>query len=218
MDQIRLLVFDEEPLMGTLIASIVNEEDDLVSTGVATTLPDALEGARETDVVVISTSVPDRGAFAFLRAIDEKDYDCKVVIMGLGDSEKELLAYIEAGIDAYVPREGGVEDLLTNIRAAAKSEAHASPQVVGLLIDRITELARLCEDIGIEINGDAELTDREQEVLELVAEGLSNQEIADRLYIEVGTVKNHVHRLLTKLNVSNRKEAARYFRIVSQKD
>ena len=161
MEEIRVLLFDEEPLMGALISSILNDEDDLNVVNICTTLLDALEEAAGVDVVVVSTSVPDQGAFELVRTVNSNEYECGVVVMGLGDSEKELLAYIEAGIDAYVPKEGGVEDLLTNIRAAANSEAHASPEVVSLLMARIAELAQLCDEVGIQIDGVPDLTDRE---------------------------------------------------------
>ncbi len=216
MEQIQVLLVDEEPLIGTLISTILNDEEDIHVTHIASSFDDAIENAADADVVIISTSVPDQGALELVRAINAKQIDCGVVVMGMGSSSQEILAFVEAGITAYVPKEGGVDDLLENIRAAAQGNAHASPEVVGLLMDRIAELTQLCDDAGIQVDGVPDLTDREQDVLKLVAEGMTNQEIADTLYIELGTVKNHVHNLLTKLNVSNRQEAARYFRLMYQ--
>jgi DNA-binding NarL/FixJ family response regulator len=124
------------------------------------------------------------------------------------------LTYIEAGAAGYVLKEASVEDLVENIRAVADGQALVSPVIARTLMERVADLVRICDDLGITVGGIAELTRRETEVLELIAQGKTNQEIADEMIIELGTVKNHVHNLLKKLNVSNRAEAARYFNLM----
>jgi DNA-binding NarL/FixJ family response regulator len=125
------------------------------------------------------------------------------VAIGLPDSEETILQYVEAGIDGYVLRDDSVDELLQKIRAAHKGEAAISSQIAAALMQRVAELKEQCDD-----EADPEslqtLTPRETEVLDLLQKQLSNQEIADRLVIEVGTVKNHVHSVLKKLNLNSR--------------
>jgi DNA-binding NarL/FixJ family response regulator len=211
---IRVLVVDEERLMCAVMASVLDGEPDLSVVGSAVTPDEALEHADTCDIVLVSTSLPDNGALLVTRAIADGELPTKALVFGLGESEPEILTYIEAGAAGYVLKEASVEDLVENIRAVADGQALVSPVIARSLMERVADLVRICDDLGITVGGIAELTRRETEVLELIAEGKTNQEIADEMIIELGTVKNHVHNLLKKLNVSNRAEAARYFNLM----
>jgi DNA-binding NarL/FixJ family response regulator len=90
--------------------------------------------------------------------------------------------------------------------------------MAGVLIQRLAELAQLFSDVEAIIDQPHELTPREQEILELIGEGLTNQEIANRLYIELGTVKNHVHSILQKLNVDSRRKAAAFLALIKNEE
>ncbi|MEJ2559624.1 MAG: response regulator transcription factor [Anaerolineae bacterium] len=122
-----------------------------------------------------------------------------------------ILRYIEAGAAGYVLREDAVDDLLKNIRAVHSGEALASPEMTAALLAHIAELSELRPPNEYDSQEFADITPRESEVLDLIAEGLSNQEIANRLVIELGTVKNHVHSILQKLDVGSRQDAAMYW-------
>lgn len=211
---IRVLVVDEERLMCAVMASVLSGEPDLSVVGSAISPAEALEHAATCDIVLVSTSLPDNGALLVTRAIADGELPAKALVFGLGESEPEILTYIEAGAAGYVLKEASVEDLVENIRAVADGQALVSPAIARTLMERVADLVRICDDLGITIGGIAELTRRETEVLELIAAGKTNQEIADEMIIELGTVKNHVHNLLKKLNVSNRAEAARYFNLM----
>lgn len=211
---IRVLVVDEERLMCAVMASVLSGEPDLSVVGSAISPAEALEQAATCDIVLVSTSLPDNGALLVTRAIADDELPAKALVFGLGESEPEILTYIEAGAAGYVLKEASVEDLVENIRAVADGQALVSPAIARTLMERVADLVRVCDDLGITIGGIAELTRRETEVLELIADGKTNQEIADEMIIELGTVKNHVHNLLKKLNVSNRAEAARYFNLM----
>lgn len=119
------------------------------------------------------------------------------------------MRWVEAGVQGYVDNESSVDDLIRSVRSAHRGEAHISPQVAGALMRRLAEFASRFEDLEPEPANLAELTPREMEVLQLLVCDFSNQEIADHLVLEVGTVKNHVHNILGKLEVNNRQEAAR---------
>lgn len=128
--------------------------------------------------------------------------------MGLMESEQEILSYVEAGADGYVLRDSSVGDLLTRIRAAYQEEVLISPRVAAALMQRIGVLSRWFAPAEGGAGDLQELTPREREILDLIGRGLTNREIGERLFIEEGTVKNHVHNLLGKLEVSNRHDAA----------
>ena len=211
---IRVLLVNEIRLMCNVIASVLEDEPDIEVVGCATSVDQALDRAPESDVVLVSTRLPGNGALKLITAIAEVDPSVKVLALGLTESKERVLRYVEAGADGYVLKDDSVDELLTRIRAAYRDKALVSPQIAAALMSRVTEWAQLFADIEAGINESAGLTPRELEILELIGQGLTNQEIADRLFIEVGTVKNHVHSILQKLDVSSRQDATAYLAVV----
>lgn len=211
---IRVLLVTEMGLVCNVMASVLEDEPDIEVVGRATAVDEALDRASEADVVLLSTRLPDNGALEFTQAVVEKDPSVEVLVVGLRESETQILRYVEAGADGYVLRNDSVDELLQNIRAADDEEALVSGDVAYTLMSRVAELAQVFSDVEAAIDKPVDLTPREHEVLELVGKGLTNKEIADRLYIEVGTVKNHVHSILQKLDVSSREDAAAYLAVI----
>ncbi len=208
---IRVLVVNEIKLMCNVITSVLLEESDIEVIGTATTLDEAMKGVAGTDIVLVSTQLPHQGAVNLTHRVGEMKGNAKVIVLGLAESESEILKYVEAGASGYVLRDDTVEELLRNIRAIYRGEAVVSPEIAAALMQRVNELAQVFSDVDIGVASPSDLTDRESEILALISEGLTNQEIADQLFIEVGTVKNHVHNILDKLNVSSRHEAAAFW-------
>jgi RNA polymerase sigma factor (sigma-70 family) len=213
---IRVLLVNEMRLVSNVIASVLEDEPDIEVVGRAASVDEALALATESDVVLVSTRLPDDGALKLTSAIAEADPSVKVLVLGLGESKGRVLRYVEAGADGYVLKNDSVDDLLEHIRAAQKGKALVSPKIAAVLMTRVTELAQLFAEIESGINEAIDLTPREREILELIGQGLTNQEIADRLVIEVGTVKNHVHSILQKLDVSSREDAASYLALIKE--
>ncbi|MGC9358378.1 MAG: LuxR C-terminal-related transcriptional regulator [Anaerolineae bacterium] len=211
---IRVLIVNEIRLMCNVIASVLEEEDDIDVIGSATTLDEALERAAESDVILISTHLPDQGALRLTRSTIQDGLATKVLVLGLAESEGEIMQYVEAGAAGYVLQDDSVDELLRNVRAAANDEAVVSPEIAGALIARVTELAQIFGETEPTPHAVTELTDRERQILALIREDLTNREIAERLVIEVGTVKNHVHNILNKLNVTSRHEAAAFWNLI----
>ena len=129
--------------------------------------------------------------------------DVKVVAFAVPETESDIIACAEAGVAACVTREASFDELVATIERVGSGESLCSPQVAAVLLRRIAALAgeRSAEPMS-------SLTSREREILDLIADGLSNKLIAQQLCIELATVKNHVHNLLEKLEVHNRHEAA----------
>jgi len=217
MDQIKVLLVIEVRLIGNLFASVLAEETDIKVAGCVTNLEDALQAiqTQEVTIVLISAGLPNQGALELTRAIIEKDLPTKVLILGLADENKnEALRFIEAGACGFIFKDSSVDELIETVRSAPKGEAHVSGRIAGAMMDRLFYLSRMFSAVENKIDGDVRLTSRELEVLQFIGEGLTNQEIATRLVVEVGTVKNHVHSILEKLNVSNREEAASYLAFI----
>lgn len=212
---IRVLVVDEVRLMGNVTASVLKNEPDIEVLGCATTFDEAISRAGQSNIVLVSSSLPNNEALDLTPALIKAFPTLRVIVTGLSNSEAAILQYIEAGVSGYVLRDDAVEDLLTTIRAVYAGEAVISPSVAAALMARLVELAELAKSSGAEniappTEALPDLTPREREVLSLIALGLSNSEIAERLTLELGTVKNHVHHILEKLNVSSRQDAAAY--------
>jgi DNA-binding NarL/FixJ family response regulator len=121
---------------------------------------------------------------------------------------------MEAGASGYILKDHSLEDLVETIRAAQDGKVFVSPQIAAAMMERLSNLAQLFSDVENSVTGTAGLTSRELEVLGLIGQGLTNQEIAEKLVIEIGTVKNHVHSILEKLNVGSRGEAAAYLTFI----
>lgn len=215
---IRVLIVNEIRLMCNIISSVLDEEPDIEVVGCVTTVEQAQVRAQQedVDVVLISTRLPNQGALSLTRSLSESAPLVNVLVLGLIEQKQEVLQYVEAGAIGYVLSNDSVDDLLAAIRTADKGKARVSPEIAAALMQRLYELSQQFASAAPTSIESANLTPRELEILELLAQDLSNQEIADRLVIEVGTVKNHVHNLLNKLEVSNRKEAATYLAFVKK--
>jgi two-component system nitrate/nitrite response regulator NarL len=154
------------------------------------------------DVILLDTGSED--ADLRIRAVLVAQPDARILALTVPNHESEILAVAETGIAGFVTSEASVAELVAAIESVARGEVLCSPSVVAALIRRLASLARGWADLDpIE-----PLTMREREILELIDEGLSNKQIAQRLRIELSTVKNHVHHILGKLGVHRRAEAA----------
>jgi DNA-binding NarL/FixJ family response regulator len=168
-------------------------------------------------IAVISVGLPDQGALSLTRTMVDRAPSIKVLVLGLSEEDKNnALRYIEAGAAGYIRKESSLKEFMEVIRLAQRGEAQVSTRIAGAMMERLSNLARMFSAVEHKMDTDARLTSRELQVLQFIGEGLTNQEIASRLVVEVGTVKNHVHRILEKLNVSNRDEAASYLAFIKR--
>jgi len=215
---IRVLLVERVKLVCEVIGAALEGEPDIRIAGMATSEEEAMELMQQSvcDIALFSTSLPEKGALNLVHAVREHDLPVKVLVMGVADTEPVIMAYINAGAFGYVLREDPIQDLLINIRAAYDDKALVTPAVAARLISRIAELTDKLSDLGVDPTDYQELTPREREILELIGNGMTNQEIADELVIELGTVKNHVHSILDKLNVNSRKDAALYLSFLEE--
>ena len=157
------------------------------------------------EMVLLDMVAP--GSLETLRNLSQQT---TVVALAVPEAEAEVIEYAEAGASAYVMREDGLDELVSTVQAVARGELSCSPRTAGMLLRRVRALAADRDQSASD--GDVRLTRRELDILELLEEGLANKEIAARLCIELPTVKNHVHHILEKLDVSRRAEAVAWAR------
>src|SRR5215471_10636559 len=154
------------------------------------------------DIVLLDATLVDLSGCA--RRLREMVDDIKVVAVALGEADRELINCAEAGISAFVGRDGSREDLLRAIDQVQRGEASLSPHQAMLLLGRVAELAGQRKPSFEEPS----LTRREREIIPLIERGLSNKEIARQLAIEPTTIKNHIHNILEKMQLRRRGEIA----------
>jgi DNA-binding NarL/FixJ family response regulator len=207
---IRVVLVNSIRILANVIAAVLDNEPDIDAVGCTTTIDEALALAPHCDILIVSTRLPGSGALQITRAVAQANLPTKVLILGLAESKEEVLHYVEAGAAGYVLQDDSVDALLAKLRSTYAGVPMIPPEIVGVLLSRVAELAQGSGQAELKSDASIELTTREREILTLIGQGLSNQQIAERLVIEVGTVKNHVHRILQKLNVTDRQTAATY--------
>ena len=205
---IRVLVVDDEELVRTGLRLILDSEPDLDVVGTASDGRQAVAEVRRLcpDVVLMDIRMPGLdGLEATRRILTEPDVPpCKVVILTTFDVDEHVYEALRAGASGFLLKDVPADQLAHAIRVAAAGEALLAPSVTRRLIAAFT---RPVPPAPAPVPGLGELTPRELEVLTLLAEGLSNAEIAARLYVGEATVKTHVARILTKLGVRDRVQA-----------
>lgn len=160
----------------------------------------ALSRVRELAPALVLLDLALPRSVATIRAIVGQAPDTRVVVLAINESDTDVIAIAEAGVSGYLPRDGSLEDLVAAIERAARGEVLCPPSIVASLFKRMAMLAHAHPAVSA-LSG---LTPREQEVVGLIGQGLSNKEIARRLTIRPATVKNHVHNILEKLGVARR--------------
>lgn len=206
----RLYLVGEYNLFRECLASMLSGFDRFEVTGQASSL-DSTQGSLETleaDVLLLDVGGPEPEIIESIKQFAEHLPEIKLIALGLDEKEKDILPFIEAGAHAYVLKEASMNELGQVIEQVLRGEAVCSPQIASKMFSRLADLAR-AKRRGERLQS-LNLTPREIEILQLVADGLSNREIAGQLYLSFHTVKNHIHNILEKLKVQHRSQAVDY--------
>jgi len=211
-EPIRVFIVDDNRLLREGLASMLAEQADIAVIGAAASGRKALEQIRELhpQVALIDIGMPGKDGIEVTQELRRDLPAVKVVILGMVDLADEIMACIEAGAAGYVLKEASFDALAETIRSVHRGESFVSPQMAASLFSRIAELAG--ERVLKVPRSSVKLTARELEIINEIAAGLPNKEIAKRLAIEAQTVKNHIHNILDKLQLHNRLEAVEYAR------
>jgi two-component system, NarL family, nitrate/nitrite response regulator NarL len=205
---VRVLLVDDHVLFREALVSLLEAQPDLKVVGQANSIQEAiaLTGKILPDLVLMNITLPDSNGPEAIRAILATRPETKMVVLTLSEEDDQLFEAIRSGAIGYLSKHVCVAELFKTLRGVMRGEAGISGITARRILDEFARLPPTRSDEG------ATLTSREIEVLRELANGASNQIIAERLVISENTVKNHVRNILVKLHFHNRREAADYAR------
>lgn len=206
---VQVLLVDDHALFRRGVALVLAAEPDIEVVGEASHGVEAVERAADLQphVVVMDVRMPGMGGIEATRRIRQAQPTTRVVMLTGSTEDADLLGALRAGATGYLLKETAIEELAPAVRAIARGQALISPSMAAGLVAEFNALSRRVDE---QHDHAPRLTDREVEVLRLVARGCSNKEIAAELVIAENTVKNHVRNILEKLQLRTRMEAALY--------
>lgn len=206
---IRIIIVDDHILFREGLASIIRQEPDIEVVGLAGTAGESVQAARELkpDIVLMDFNLPDAtGAEATLQIIQDSP-ECKVIFMTMSERNEDMLAAIRSGAVGYLLKNMAPSKLVAALRAVNQGESALSRSMT---LTVMQELSRTKAGPPQDDPRVGKLTRRERDILVEIAAGKSNHEIAGQMVISENTVKYHVHSILEKLDLADRKEAARF--------
>jgi DNA-binding NarL/FixJ family response regulator len=207
-DSLRVLIVDDHDLFRSGLRNLL-EEEGVNIIGEAAAGQEALQIVRELapDVVVMDLNMPGMGGVEATRHISSIAPLTRVLMLTISDQDNDVMDAILAGACGYLLKDSSIQELMAGIRAASQGESLISPTIAAKVLQRVRATSTQPE-IANTIR--AELSDREIEVLKLIANGKDNAVIAAELHISPKTVKNHISNILMKLQIDNRIQAAVY--------
>jgi DNA-binding NarL/FixJ family response regulator len=203
---VRVLVVDDDKLMRAGLRAVFSSDDQIEVVGEAGDGRAAIDSARRLspDVILMDVRMPEMDGITATREVLRSSPEARVVIVTTFEEDDYVFGALAAGASGFLLKRTGPEELIDAIKTVAAGDALLSPSVTRRVIERMARGMPVEEADSGRLE---ELTDRERQVLELLAAGLTNAEIAARLVIEESTVKTHVKRVLMKLNLRDRVQA-----------
>lgn len=214
----RLLIVAPNAMLVSLLTKVLGDEDDIDIVGGITDLEDAAQYRDAAEIIAYHADVAGPALYDGIRSLREQLPGARLVLLHAPDLQDLILGAIEVGAVGYVHSHQSVAHMLTTLRTVHRHGVAIDPAFTSVLVERMAQLSQqVRSQAGMQFNHDANLTERQIEVLALIHEGMTNEEISERLYISVGTVKNHVHNILKMLDAENREQAA-YWYALQQKE
>lgn len=209
MKVLRLIVVEDNRLMREGLRAMLDEQSGfrvIASLGTGDLI---LKGKKiQGDIVLLDVGLRSQSSLKLVLAIRAKHPELKIIVMDLAPTQSTLMEYVSAGVSGFVLKDATFANLMHTIREVASGEKVLPPPLTSSLFSQIADIATR-RGRGNPFKS-VKMTSREREVIDLIAEGLSNKEIAARLHLAVDTVKSHVHNILEKLALHTRLEIATY--------
>ena len=205
MPKIRIMIVDDHPIVREGLVSVLKRDEDFEIVGEA---PDGRTAVKRAvslkpDLILMDLRMPEMGGVEAMKEIRATAPDIKFLVLTTYDTDEHIVGALEAGASGYLLKDAPRDDLFNAIRTVARGDALLQPRVAARLLQHMTGQTQR----GNVNNGEEDLSPREIEVLQLVARGYANKEIAARLTITEATVKTHLAHIFQKLGVNDRTEA-----------
>jgi len=209
-EPIRVLVVDDHALFRRGLQMVLEQESDIEVVGEAGDGAEAVDRAAESapDVVLMDVRMPKRGGIDACTAIKDAVPSTKIIMLTISDEEADLYDAIKAGAMGYLLKEISIEEVAQAIRAVQGGQSLISPSMASKLLNEFATMIKKGDDTQ-QVPA-PRLTEREMDVLRLVAKGMNNRDISKDLFISENTVKNHIRNILEKLQLHSRMEAVVY--------
>ena len=209
-DPIRVLIVDDHALFRRGLQMVLEGEADIDVVGEASDGAEAVKKAEDAtpDVVLMDVRMPKRSGIEATRVIKDTLPSTRILMLTISDEEADLYEAIKAGASGYLLKEISIEEVANAVRQVNQGQSLISPSMASKLLSEFATMVKR-RDERSQMPG-PRLTDRELQVLRLVAKGLNNKDIGDELFISENTVKNHVRNILEKLHLHSRMEAVVY--------
>jgi len=207
---LRVLIVDDHALFRRGLQMVLKQEDDIDVVGEAGGGHEAVGKAQELmpDVILMDVRMPRRSGIEATQQIKDLMPHVKILMLTISDEEADLYDAIKAGASGYLLKEISIDEVADAIRSVWQGQSRISPSMASKLLTEFAAMSKRADER--QQLPAPRLTDREMEVLKLVAQGLNNRDIAKELFISENTVKNHIRNILEKLHLHSRMEAVVY--------
>jgi two-component system response regulator DegU len=211
MKKIKLLVIEDNRLLREGITAMIKEQSDLKVVAALGTSENILKkiNTLKPNVALLDLGLRSQNSLQVVKSVKKNFTGVKIIVMDLVPVQEEVLEFVQAGVSGFILKDATVDDFLRTIRSVAQGNKVLPPHLTGSLFSQIVEHAVRGPKRSSLIKS-VRMTKREKQVIELVADGLTNKEIAQKLHLSTYTVKSHVHNILEKLALHTRVQIAKY--------
>lgn len=209
MSKIRILLADDHAILRAGLVRLLGEEKDIEVVGEAENGREAVQKVQELhpDIVLMDIGMPVMNGMEATKQIKKRDADVKVLVLTMHDNEEYLFQVLQAGAAGYVLKKAADSDLVNAIHVVSRGDCFLYPSAAKMVVENYLDKLKHGQEPTSSFDT---LTDREREILTLVAEGHTNREIAENLFISVKTVETHKANIMEKLNLHKRAELVKY--------
>ena len=209
MNKIRILLADDHAILRAGLVRLLGEEKDIEVVGEAENGREAVQKVQELhpDIVLMDIGMPVMNGMEATKQIKKRDAKVKVLVLTMHDNEEYLFQVLQAGAAGYVLKKAADSDLINAIHVVSRGDCFLYPSAAKMVVEDYLDKLKNGQEPTSSFDT---LTDREREILTLVAEGHTNREIAENLFISVKTVETHKANIMEKLNLHKRAELVKY--------
>ena len=210
MRKIKILLIEDNRILRDGIRVIINGQIDLKVVGASGGNHDTMQQARNLNprVVLLDLGLRNENGLGVVMTLTKELPQIKVIGMGLIPTQQDVIEFVQAGAAGFILKDASVDDMLATIRAVAQGTSILPPVLTGSLFTHVVEAA--IRKGKVRLTEAVRMTKREREIIALIAEGMSNKEIAQRLNLSTYTIKSHIHNILEKMALHSRLEIAKH--------